>query len=265
QHGTNPFASQLAQRKVSKPLPNGPSGQQDKPVAAPMPPAGTQSSPPNDTSVRESGALEFLSDNAAPQDSALTHDFYSGTTSIEAADAEGWGVSVTPSGGWVPAVIAGRTGIGLSQRAQSFVTDSADGPFNVIEPGKKPRVTLTPTLALKDGKPFLAFSVQGGDTQDQNLLQFFLNVVDFGMTVQEATEAANITSYQMRDSFNDHQSFPGRLTLNSATPPYVRQELTRMGYQLEFEERSSGPINAIMVDRKHGTLWGGSSNHGEDY
>jgi len=81
----------------------------------------------------------------------------------------------------------------------------------------------------------------------------------------EATEAANITSYQMRDSFNDHQSFPGRLTVNSATPPYVRQELTRMGYQLEFEERSSGPINAIMVDRKHGTLWGGSSNHGEDY
>jgi gamma-glutamyltranspeptidase/glutathione hydrolase len=107
--------------------------------------------------------------------------------------------------------------------------------------------------------------VQGGDTQDQNLLQFFLNVVEFGMTVQEATEAANITSYQMRDSFGDHQSFPGRLTLNIATPPWVRRELTRMGYSLEFEERTSGPLNAIFVDRAHGTLWGGSSNYGQDY
>ena len=81
----------------------------------------------------------------------------------------------------------------------------------------------------------------------------------------EATEAANITSYQMRDSFGDHPSFPGRLTVNSATPQWVRSELTSMGYKLEFEERSSGPINAILLDREHGTIWGGSSNHGEDY
>ena len=128
-----------------------------------------------------------------------------GTTSIEAADEEGWVVSVTPSGGWVPAVIAGRTGIGLSQRAQSFVTDAKDGPFNVIEPGKRPRVTLTPTLALKDGEPYLAFAVQGGDSQDQNLLQFFLNVVEFGMTVQQAVEAPNINSFQMRSSFGAHE------------------------------------------------------------
>jgi len=191
--------------------------------------------------------------------------FRSGTTSVEAADEEGWAVSVTPSGGWTPAVIAGHTGIGLSQRMQSFVLDASENPFNVVQPGKRPRATLTPSLALKGGKPFLVFSVQGGDTQDQNLLQFFLNIVEFAMTVQEATEAANITSYQMRDSFADHQSFPGRLTLNTVTPPWVRQELARMGYQLEFEERSSGPINAIFIDRAHGTLWGGSSNHGEDY
>jgi gamma-glutamyltranspeptidase/glutathione hydrolase len=191
--------------------------------------------------------------------------FRLGTTSVEAADAEGWAVSVTPSGGWVPAVIAGHTGIGLSQRMQSFVLDASENPFNVLTPGKRPRATLTPTLALKDGKPYLIFSVQGGDTQDQNLLQFFLNVVEFGMTVQEATEAANITSYQMRDSFGEHESFPGRLTLNAATPQWVRGELTRMGYELEFEERSSGPLNAIFVDREHGTFWGGSSNHGEDY
>ena len=195
----------------------------------------------------------------------LDRTFRLGTTSVEAADDKGWAVSVTPSGGWTPAVIAGHTGIGLSQRMQSFVLDPSEDPYNVLQPGKRPRATLTPSLALKDGKPYLVFSVQGGDTQDQNLLQFFLNVVEFGMTVQEATEAANITSYQMRDSFADHQSFPGRLTLNTLTPPWVREQLTRMGYTLEFEERTSGPINAIFVDRKHGTLWGGSSNYGQDY
>jgi gamma-glutamyltranspeptidase / glutathione hydrolase len=191
--------------------------------------------------------------------------FRLGTTSIEAADDKGWVVSVTPSGGWVPAVIAGKTGIGLSQRMQSFVLDAAENPYNVLEPGKRPRATLTPSLATKDGKPYLSFAVQGGDTQDQNLLQFFLNVVEFGMSVQEATEAANITSYQMRDSFGGHEIFPGRLTLNSATPPWVRTELQNMGYKLEYEERTSGPINAIYFDREHGTFWGGSSHHGEDY
>jgi gamma-glutamyltranspeptidase / glutathione hydrolase len=197
--------------------------------------------------------------------SEFDRTFRLGTTSVEAADEKGWAVSVTPSGGWVPTPIAGRTGIGLSQRMQSFVLDARENPYNVLQPGKRPRATLTPSLALKDGKPFLIFSVQGGDTQDQNLLQFFLNVVEFGMTVQEAAEAANITSYQMRDSFGAHQSFPGRLTLNTATPPWVRQELTRMGYSLDYEARSSGPVNAILVDHRHGTLWGGSSNHGEDY
>jgi gamma-glutamyltranspeptidase/glutathione hydrolase len=191
--------------------------------------------------------------------------FYRGTTSIVSADEQGWVVSVTPSGGWVPAVIAGHTGIGLSQRAQSFVTDVKDGPFNVIEPGKHPRVTLTPTLALKDGEPYLAFAVQGGDSQDQNLLQFFLDVVEWGMTPQQAVEAPNINSYQMRSSFGAHESRPGRILLATSTPTAVRDELKRMGYTLQFEERTSGPINAILFDRKHRTMWGASSNHGEDY
>jgi gamma-glutamyltranspeptidase/glutathione hydrolase len=204
---------------------------------------------------------------AASQEALLFEEssFFAGTTSVEAADAEGWVVSVTPSGGWVPAAIAGKTGIGMSQRLQSFVMDPADGPFNVLAPGKQPRVTLTPTLALKDGKPYLCFSVQGGDSQDQNLLQFFLNVVEFGMTVQEATEAANINSYQMRSSFGAHESRPGVLMIHPSLPPYVRAELTRMGYKLEVAPKTSGPINAIYLDRAHGTMWGGSSDHGEDY
>lgn len=191
--------------------------------------------------------------------------FQLGTTSVETADEEGWVVSVTPSGGWIPAVVAGHTGVGLSQRMQSFVTDPAEGPFNVVRPGQHPRVTLTPTLALKDGKPMLAFGVQGGDSQDQNLLQFFLNVVEFGMNVQQAVEAPNINSYQMRSSFGGHESRPGRILVNAAMPDSVRQQLQRMGYTLEVQRLTSGPINAIFIDREHGSFWGGSSNYGEDY
>jgi gamma-glutamyltranspeptidase/glutathione hydrolase len=191
--------------------------------------------------------------------------FRSGTTSVVSADAEGWLVSVTPSGGWIPATIAGRSGVGLTQRMQSFVLDPAQNPFNVLEPGKRPRVTLTPSMAFRDGKPWLAFAVQGGDSQDQNLLQFLLNVLEFGMTPQEASEAANFNSFQMRSSFDKHETQPGRMLLSDQVPQWVRKELVQRGYRLEFESRTSGPINAIMLDHAHGTIWGGSSNHGEDY
>jgi gamma-glutamyltranspeptidase/glutathione hydrolase len=174
-------------------------------------------------------------------------------------------VSVTPSGGWVPAVIAGKTGIGLSQRMQSFVLDPAENPFNVVAPGQRPRATLTPTLATKEGKPYLAFAVQGGDSQDQNLLQFFLNVVEFGMNVQEACEAPNINSYQMRSSFGSHDARPGKMLINQQLPAWVRGELTKMGYTFETKERTTGPINAIYFDREHGSFWGGSSDDGDDY
>ncbi len=191
--------------------------------------------------------------------------FQRGTTSIEAADAEGWVVSVTPSGGWIPAVIAGNTGVGLSQRMQSFVLDEKLNPYNLVEPGKRPRVTLTPSLALKDGKPFLAFAVQGGDSQDQNLLQFFLNIVEFDMNVQQAAEAANINSYQMQSSFGAHEIKPGAMTVREDTPIWIRAELAKKGYLLDYWARTSGPINAIWFDWKHGSFWGGSSNYGEDY
>jgi gamma-glutamyltranspeptidase/glutathione hydrolase len=191
--------------------------------------------------------------------------FYSGTTSIQAADEEGWVVSVTPSGGWIPAVIAGRTGVGLSQRAQSFVTDPADNPFNVVEPGKRPRATLTPGLALKEGKPFLSFAVQGGDSQDQNLLQFFLNMVEWGMNVQQAAEGPNMNSSQMRGSFSSHESSPGQMLLHESIPEEVREQLRQMGYDLRFSSRTSGPINAVFFDWENGAFWGGSSNHGDDY
>ena len=193
-----------------------------------------------------------------------------GTTSVEAADKDGWVVSITPSGGWMPACIAGRTGVGMSQRFQSFVLDKNINPFNVVEPGKRPRVTLTPTLALKDGKPFMSWAVQGGDTQDQNLLQCFLNVVEFGMTIQQACEAANINSNQLWLSLggtktDDRKPRAGEILVNNATPEAVRNELKKMGYKVQTGNRTSGPINAIYFDWKHGSFWGGSSNNGEDY
>jgi gamma-glutamyltranspeptidase/glutathione hydrolase len=207
---------------------------------------------------------------ASITDAEYKDALWMGTTSVEAADKEGWVVSITPSGGWLPACIAGKTGVGMSQRMQSFVLDSTINPFNVVAPGKRPRVTLTPSMALKDGKPWLSFAVQGGDTQDQNLLQFFLNMAEFGMTVQEASEAANINTNQLWLSLGgnktaDRAPRAGNLLLHSNTPDWVRKELRSMGYTLSFEDRTSGPINAIWFDWKHGSFWGGSSNHGEDY
>ncbi len=238
---TNPFKELLAKRGFAK----------------------FDSSGRNFVPAHDSGGLAMV-------DMEYQDRLWRGTTSVEAADKEGWVVSITPSGGWIPACIAGKTGVGMSQRMQSFVLDSSLNPFNVVAPGKRPRVTLTPSLAMKDGKPFIAFAVQGGDTQDQNLLQFFLNMVEFGMTVQQATEAANINSNQLWLSLggmktDDRKPKPGSILLHDSTPQSVRDRLKKMGYLLSFDDRTSGPINAIYFDWKHGSLWGGSSNHGEDY
>jgi gamma-glutamyltranspeptidase/glutathione hydrolase len=221
-----------------------------------------------DTTKRNFAPKHDLGNNSTKED--YEDMLWRGTTSIEAADKEGWVVSITPSGGWLPACIAGKTGVGMSQRMQSFVLDSTLNPFNVVAPGKRPRVTLSPSLALKDGKPYLASAVQGGDTQDQNLLQFFLNVAEFNMNVQQAAEAANFNTNQLWLSLGgtkteDRMPKPGQLLLNDTTKPAVRDELKKMGYILSFDDRTSGPINAIYFDWKHNTLWGGSSNHGEDY
>jgi len=197
----------------------------------------------------------------------MTHDqaFLAGTTSIQAADADGWMVSVTPSGGWIPAFVAGDTGVGLSQRMQSFDLDESVNPFNVIQPGQRPRSTLTPSIALRDGEPYLAFSVQGGDSQHQNLLQFFLNVSEFGMDVQQATDAANFNSYQMHASLGIRRTQPGRLILRVDAPATLVRELERMGYLVELWEKTSGPITAIRFHPDTGAISGGASDFGDDY
>lgn len=264
QGGTNPFTHLLDawnQRVIS-----------EDEAEMSLEPQGDANSGAARRSGNSTGGLGFAEyagvDSSEPRggyDMTFEEGFYAGTTSIQAADAEGWVVSITPSGGWIPAVIAGRTGIGLSQRMQSFVLDERENPYNVVEPGKRPRATLTPSMALKDGKPFLSFAVQGGDSQDQNLVQFFLNVVEWGMDVQEAVEAPNINSFQMRSSFGVHDSDPGRILVQQDTPPWALRELRGMGYDVRTAERTSGPITAIWFDWEHGTLWGGASDHGEDY
>src|SRR5690606_7907902 len=139
----------------------------------------------------------------------------------------------------------------MSQRMQSFVLDSVLNPFNVVAPGKRPRVTLTPSMALKAGKPYLSFAVQGGDTQEQNLLQFFLNMVEFDMTVQQATEAANVNSNQLWLSLGgmqlpDRMPKAGSILVNRDTPGDVVEKLEAMGYSVQQGSRTSGPINAIF-------------------
>jgi gamma-glutamyltranspeptidase / glutathione hydrolase len=260
QGGTNPFREYLDAWRTVRTAPD---TAQAPPQSWPGTGAGAGAAP----SAGRGPAFAVLNPTERTPAEQMWQDdpFYRGTTTIQAADAEGWVVSITPSGGWVPAVIAGRTGVGLSQRAQSFVLDPRDNPYNVIAPGKQPRVTLTPSLALRDGRPFLSFAVQGGDSQDQNLLQFLLNVVEFDMNVQQAAEAANINSYQMRSSFGDQRSEPGRLLVNEQMPPWVLASLRSMGYRLQTGTITSGPINAIFFDRVNRTFWGGSSHHGEDY
>jgi gamma-glutamyltranspeptidase/glutathione hydrolase len=191
--------------------------------------------------------------------------FTAGTTSIQAADEKGWVVSVTPSGGWNPACIAGNTGIGMSQRMQAFVLRAAKNPFNVVRPGQRPRSTLSPSLALKDGKPFLSWSIQGGDEQDQRGLQHFLNIVEWGAAVQQACEAPDITSGQMQSTFGRHVATPGDLRVDARTPLDIIKALEGMAYKVLTAQRNSGPMNSIFFDWKHGSFWAGSSNNGEDY
>jgi len=244
QGGTNPFRKYLDAWKTEN-------GRQDAAMdVVPLHDAAGAASTRGDAATTASppGVLEWASG-----DDAFHRDFTAGTTSIQAADEEGWVISVTPSG------------IGLSQRMQAFVLDSAEGPWAVLEPGKRPRVTLTPTLALKQGAPIMAFSVQGGDSQDQNLLQFFINMVDFGMTVQQAVEAPNINSYQMRSTFGQHGTRVGRMLVNSSLGSRVQADLKSMGYTLEVNAFTSGPLTAIWLDHAHGTMWGGASNYGQDY
>jgi gamma-glutamyltranspeptidase/glutathione hydrolase len=179
-----------------------------------------------------------------------------GTTGTRVADAQGNVFSATPSGGWFhTSPIVEGLGFVLGTRGQSFWLDP-DKP-NRIEPHKRPRTTLTPSLALKDGKPFLAWGTPGGDVQDQVNLQVFLNVVEFGMDIQQAVEAPLFQILDFPPSFYPREASPGTTRVEGRIPEEVTAELVKMGYEI----RPAGPWSigdgtAVMVDPNRGVLFG---------
>jgi len=152
------------------------------------------------------------------------------TTCVDAIDKDGIMFSSTPSGAWLPSVIAGDTGISLTQRAQSFLL--VPGHPNELAGGKRPRITLSPTLVLKDDKPYLALSTPGGDNQDQSLLQILLDVVEFGMNAEQAIEAPRFQTRHLVSSFDNHAMNPGDLLLDERINATVATELAERHHRV---------------------------------
>jgi gamma-glutamyltranspeptidase/glutathione hydrolase len=180
------------------------------------------------------------------------------TTCVNVVDKEGNLFSATPSGAWLPAVVAGDTGVLMGQRLQSALTD-ANHP-NVVAPGKRPRITLTPTLVLKNGEPFMVLSTPGGDNQDQALLQVLLNIVEFGMNPQEAVEAPRFDTQHYVSSFDDHEFLPGSLNLESRVGLKTIQELSQKGHKVKTQSEW-GTLSAptvIVYDPKTGVSSAGA-------
>jgi gamma-glutamyltranspeptidase/glutathione hydrolase len=182
------------------------------------------------------------------------------TTSIQVVDAAGNLFSATPSSGWLlgGAFVAGATGVPMSNRMQAFRLDPSSP--NVLAGGKRPRTTLTPTVVLKDGKPFLAIGTPGGDSQDQQILLVLLNIMDFGMDVQAAIEAPRVNSLHPVSSFDTHRAQPGVLEVESTLAPPVIEELKARGHVL-LVRRPFGISTGIVaagVDPVTGRLRGGA-------
>ncbi len=167
------------------------------------------------------------------------------TTCVNAADSNGVMFSATPSGAWMPSVIAGDTGIPLTQRAQSFYL--APGHPNELAGGKRPRITLSPTLVTRDGRPLLALSTPGGDNQDQALVQILLNVVEFHMGTQDAIEAPRFQTRHLVSSFDNHAMSPGELRVDERVSPEVIAELKHRGHRLRVVSRWSSGAAPVLI------------------
>jgi len=183
------------------------------------------------------------------------------TTCVDAIDKDGIMFSETPSGAWLPSVIAGDTGIALTQRAQSFLL--IEGHPNELAGGKRPRITLSPTLVLKDGKPYLALSTPGGDNQDQSLLQILLDVVEFGMNAEQAIEAPRFQTRHLVSSFDNHAMNPGDLLLDERINSAVTTELAERHHRMGTRSRwSSGAAPVMIRVTPGGVLEAGADPYG---
>jgi gamma-glutamyltranspeptidase / glutathione hydrolase len=168
------------------------------------------------------------------------------TTCVDAIDKDGVMLSITPSGSWLPSVIAGDTGIALTERAQSFLL--VQGSPNELGGGKRPRVTLSPTLVTEaDGKPVLALSTPGGDNQDQSLLQVMLDTLEFGMNAQAAVEAPRYQTRHLVSSFDNHAWNRGDLLLDERIPTQVFQALVEKGHKVSTRTRWASGAAPVMI------------------
>ena len=180
------------------------------------------------------------------------------TTCVNVVDKDGNLFSATPSGAWLPAVVAGDTGVLMGQRLQSALTDEKSP--NVVAPGKRPRITLTPTLVLKGGQPFMVLSTPGGDNQDQALLQVLLNIIEFDMNPQEAVESPRFDTQHYVSSFDDHEFLPGSLNIESRVSLKTIQELSSKGHKVKVQSEW-GTLSAptvIVYDLKTGVASAGA-------
>jgi len=178
------------------------------------------------------------------------------TTCVNVIDRWGNAFTATPSGAWLPSVIVAGTGIPLSNRLQSFVM--APGHNNLIEQGKRPRVTLSPTMVLRDGEVVMILSTPGGDNQDQSLLQVMLNVLVFGMDAQRAVEAPRFQSKHYYTSFAGNEFERGRLYIESRIRPQAISRLREMGHRVQVQGPLSNGASPTMIRVTNGLLEGGA-------
>ena len=198
----------------------------------------------------------------AVTDLGLGHAHVGDTTHLDAVDSEGNMVAATPSGGWIGTspVIKGL-GFPLGTRGQMFYLNP-DRP-NALAPRKRPRATLTPSLATRDGEPFMVFGTPGGDAQEQWTQQFFLNYVDFGMNIQEALDAPTVHSMHFPSSFYPRAAFPGKVVAESRIGQEVIAELERRGHEVAMAgEWAHGKVMGIRFDKQRGVILGGASAKG---
>ena len=196
------------------------------------------------------------------QDLGLGHAHMGDTTHLDAVDIEGNMVSATPSGGWIgTSPVVKGLGFPMGTRGQMFYLNP--GRPNALAPRKRPRATLTPSLATRDGEPFMVFGTPGGDGQDQWTLQFLLNYVDFGMNLQEALDAPTVHSVHFPSSFYPREAFPGRLVAESRIPRAVIAALEERGHEVELTGAwANGKVLGIRYDRERGVIAGAASAKG---
>lgn len=204
--------------------------------------------------------------NAAllPEDEHFTPKSWgAGTVHVDAVDAKGNMASFTPSGGWLAsAEVIPALGLPLSVRMMTFYLGPAHHP-NVVAPGKRPRTTLTPSLAFKGGKPWMTFGTMGGDNQGQWLLQFFLYRAAFGMTIQEAIEAPKLSTEHMPGFFAPHQGTPNRVRVEARFGRQVIDELKRRGHDVDIApDWTEGFVSAAQYDEDTGLIEAGCDPRG---